>query len=120
MTGGQIVGSALPPSSDYTGYSLNDGHYTPVQPPGSAGGSLASGINASGQVVGTYYAQPGFMSGHGFLLTGGTYTTLDVPGSIFTAANGINDQGQVVGWTNSSGQNQVFLWSPAAANSTAG
>jgi probable HAF family extracellular repeat protein len=34
---------------------------------------------------------------HGFLLSGGTYTTLDVPGVTFTAATGINDAGQIVG-----------------------
>jgi probable HAF family extracellular repeat protein len=34
---------------------------------------------------------------HGFLLSGGTYTTLDVPDSVLTAAYGINDAGQIVG-----------------------
>jgi uncharacterized membrane protein len=34
---------------------------------------------------------------HGFLLDQGSYTTLNVPGSTFTEAWGINDAGQIVG-----------------------
>jgi probable HAF family extracellular repeat protein len=36
-------------------------------------------------------------SPHGFLFDNGTYTTLEVPGSIWTLANGINASGQIVG-----------------------
>jgi hypothetical protein len=35
---------------------------------------------------------------HGFLLDHGSYITLDVPGSDYTAALGINDSGQIVGY----------------------
>jgi len=34
---------------------------------------------------------------HGFLYSGGTFTTLDVPGSLLTQAFGINDSGEIVG-----------------------
>jgi hypothetical protein len=34
---------------------------------------------------------------HGFLLDNGNYTTLDVPGSTATFANGINASGQIIG-----------------------
>jgi probable HAF family extracellular repeat protein len=34
---------------------------------------------------------------HGFLDTGGSFTTIDVPGAVFTNAYGINDSGQIVG-----------------------
>ena len=34
---------------------------------------------------------------HGFLLSGGIYTTIDPPGSTRTIASGINDSGQIVG-----------------------
>jgi hypothetical protein len=34
---------------------------------------------------------------HGFLYSGGSYTTLDVPGAAQTILNGINDAGQIVG-----------------------
>jgi probable HAF family extracellular repeat protein len=48
----------------------------------------ANGINASGQIVGDYSDAAGH--GHGFLLDHGSYTTLDVPSSIFTEAHAIN------------------------------
>ena len=35
--------------------------------------------------------------GYGYLLSGGLYTTIDVPGSTSTYAFGINNSGQVVG-----------------------
>ena len=34
---------------------------------------------------------------HGFLLSNGSYTTLDVPSSTLTTAHGINTSGQIVG-----------------------
>ena len=36
--------------------------------------------------------------GHGFVLDQGRYTTLDVPGSSFTIANGISPSGHIVGY----------------------
>jgi hypothetical protein len=36
-------------------------------------------------------------SGNSFLLDHGSYTTFDVPGSLYTGAYGINDLGQIVG-----------------------
>src|SRR5438105_4550842 len=54
----------------------------------------ASGINDSGQIVGSYPDAAGW---HGFLLDNGSYTTLDVPGSLSTRAIGINATGQIVG-----------------------
>jgi probable HAF family extracellular repeat protein len=36
--------------------------------------------------------------GHGFLLDQGSYSTLDVPGSDWTEAHGINASGQIVGY----------------------
>src|SRR5512133_3211041 len=49
---------------------------------------LVGGINDNGQIVGSYTNNSG---GHGFLLSGGTYTTLDDPlGVGSTSAQGIN------------------------------
>ena len=51
-----------------------------------------NGINASGQIVGSY-------NDHGLLLHQGSYTTLDAPGAVNgTVAHGINASGQIVGW----------------------
>jgi hypothetical protein len=67
-------------------------NYTTLEVPGAASTS-ALGINASGQIVGSYDA--GDRMPHSFLLdVDGSYTTLDPPGSIYTQAYGINDLGQ--------------------------
>jgi probable HAF family extracellular repeat protein len=61
----------------------------------SGDGTLASGINDTGQIVGTYADASGV---HGFLLSGGSYTTLDAPlAQQYTTASGINGAGQIVG-----------------------
>jgi uncharacterized membrane protein len=72
--------------------------------PGSYGGAstAAQGINDSGQIVG-WYADSCLCKGHGFLLSGGIYTTIDVPGFGSTYARGINNVGEIVG-----GTQQVF------------
>ena len=74
--------------------------YTTIDDPLATNGTRAFGINASGQIVGTYQDNTGL---HGFLLSGGTYTTLDDPLAtkqspfVDTEALGINDLGQIVG-----------------------
>src|SRR5260221_11799209 len=61
----------------------------------SGDGTLASGINDTGQIVGTYADASGV---HGFLLSGGSYTTLDAPlAPQYTISQGINGPGQIVG-----------------------
>lgn len=57
--------------------------------------TLAYGINANGDVVGTYVDQN--FKNHGFLLTAGQYSSIDPPGSLFTEARGINEDGDIVG-----------------------
>ena len=47
---------------------------------------------------------------HGFLVSGGTFTQIDVPGAIGTEVRGINDAGQIVGtFYNSTGPRHGFL-----------
>jgi probable HAF family extracellular repeat protein len=55
------------------------------------------GINARGQIVGMYFDAD--FNFRGFLLSGGQYTTLDVPDAAFgtTYAQAINNRGQIVG-----------------------
>jgi probable HAF family extracellular repeat protein len=71
-----------------------------IDPP-SAGqaffqGSFATGINSSGEIVGSY--TDANQVTHGYLLSGGQYTTLDDPNAGgTTTARGINDRGQIVG-----------------------
>ena len=69
------------------------------------------GINDAGQIVGFYYDSS--VTAHGFLYSGGNYTTLDDPsGTKGTIARGINDAGQIVGYYfDSSGTTHGFLYS---------
>jgi len=62
----------------------------------ATGNTGASGINAAGQIVGSYMDASGF---HAFLYSGGSYTTFDDPLATghHTEATGINDAGQIVG-----------------------
>src|SRR5512133_1513266 len=71
--------------------------YTTLDDPLASGslGTNAVGINNAGQIVGEYSDGSGF---HGFLLSGGTYTTLNDPlAPNFTETFGINSAGQIVG-----------------------
>lgn len=65
---------------------------------------IACGVNDSGQIVGSYLDASSVW--HGYELSGGVYTTIDVPfaGATFTNAYGINNAGAIVGaWSNASG-----------------
>jgi uncharacterized membrane protein len=59
-----------------------------------ADSTSAFGVNGMDQIVGAYRNATGR---HGFLLSGGTYTTLDDPSAKGTTAIGINTSGQIVG-----------------------
>ena len=54
----------------------------------------AQGINARGDIVGSY-TRGGVT--HGFLLSDGVLTTIDYPGAVSTDARGINARGDIVG-----------------------
>jgi uncharacterized membrane protein len=57
------------------------------------------GINASGEMVGSWYDAAGISHRHGFLLSHGIFTALDYPevGTTWTEAWGINERGDIVG-----------------------
>jgi probable HAF family extracellular repeat protein len=68
-------------------------------------------INNNNQIVGIYTGSDG--GSHGFLFTGGAFTTIDAPyaASYDTRALGINDAGEIVGqYADSSGVNHGFLF----------
>jgi len=75
--------------------------YQSVNVPG-ASGQAAFGVNDAGVIVGQYLDASGVF--HGWELSGGTLTTIDVPfsGSTGTTAGGINNSGEIAGcWTGS-------------------
>jgi len=69
--------------------------------------TFANGINDASQVVGTFTDANGT---HAFLMTGDTFTQIDIPGATETRANGINHAGQVVGtFTDANGMHGFFM-----------
>jgi probable HAF family extracellular repeat protein len=109
---GQIVGLFSGGSFLYSG-----GAYTTLNDP--LGTTTAYGINDSSQVVGNYtiLGADSALATHGFSYSGGTYTTIDDPsagGGITstTSADGINNDGQIVGYYRDSfGSTHGFLYS---------
>jgi uncharacterized membrane protein len=84
----------------------------PIDVPG-ARHSLASRINAQGQIVGAYSNErfvPALEMTHGFLLDNGVFTKIDVPGARRTQPFGINNHGQIVGeYVDGGGKTHGFL-----------
>ncbi|MFZ0927032.1 MAG: carboxypeptidase regulatory-like domain-containing protein [Syntrophobacteraceae bacterium] len=126
---GQVVGTyTYEDTSGYyemLGFLYSGGQYTTLdaQIPNTFVDSIFfTGINNDGEIVGDYDGLPvgysgGIEQSHGFLYTGGQFTTFDdpqagtnIPGCLGTYANGINDNGQVVGnYYDSSGNCHGFL-----------
>jgi probable HAF family extracellular repeat protein len=112
---GEIVGYYFDASSAIHGFLLSHGQYATLEDPNAGTrpyqGTRVLGINARGDMVGAY--QGAFPGVHGFLLSAGQYTTLDDPKATdsSTAANGINDRGQIVGQYGDAGGEHGFLLS---------
>jgi uncharacterized membrane protein len=70
----------------------------------------AQGINNKGQIVGVFEHGSGIGTS-GYLLSKGSYTTVNPPGAPTSAANGINDAGQIVGYFCPTASCQGFLLS---------
>ena len=64
-------------------------------PGGIARRTALGGINPAGDIVGVYTDAVGMQ--HGFLLSGGQYTTIDFPNAAATVARGISPGGEIVG-----------------------
>jgi uncharacterized membrane protein len=71
-----------------------DRRFIKIDFPG-ANETIASGINARGDISGRYDDANGVV--HGFLLRKGVFTTIDVPGASFTSARAINARGDIAG-----------------------
>jgi hypothetical protein len=87
---GQIVGNYLNSSGGYQPYIYNiySGILTPISVPAAYSSNiLAGGINDSGQIVGVYGLIGGTPTLQGFSYSGGTFTTINVPGDAYTVVN---------------------------------
>jgi hypothetical protein len=93
---GVIVGRYMDSSGDGRVHAFvdNAGHFISFDYPGTVYLTEPWGINSAGDIVGFWSSQNGWS---GFLLSGGTFTSLDVPGAASTYAYGINDLGVIAG-----------------------
>src|SRR5579863_10511737 len=89
-----VAGSYYTRAGSPRGFMYKNGKFTDVSGPAGSKISMANGINDNGDVVGVYI-DAGEVT-HGFLLSGGKYTTLDVPGAGFSDAMGINNTSHIV------------------------
>ncbi|HVM92142.1 MAG TPA: hypothetical protein VMT67_04980 [Terriglobales bacterium] len=94
---GMIVGGYINPDGTGAGFTLLNGTFTEIDYPGVLNSEIDS-INDSGDMVGTFQ-NPGEDGAHGYLLSGGVFTSFDVPfpGSTATAPDGMNNKHQIVG-----------------------
>ncbi len=91
---GNIVGYYPVSSGGPQGYLESGGAFTTIDVPFSgAEWTVPFGINNAGDIVG-YWLDSN--TSHGFLLSGGTYTSFYYPGATFTIAIGINNHGEIV------------------------
>lgn len=113
---GQIVGGFLTNVEQI--FVLTNGKFASIDTPDGQAVSLdTGGMNERGDIVGVYCdsAFPCLISGigtHGFLISGGNFTTVDVPDARATATLSINARGEIVGqYTDVNGKNHGFLLS---------
>jgi probable HAF family extracellular repeat protein len=114
---GRVVGNYYDAGGTQHGFLLSGGLYTTLDVPGastgaggtSQNGTSANGINSAGNIVGLFYDEGG--TRHGYRLSGGSFTTLDPPGSDRTQALSINDSDQIVGSYRASDAVHGFLLS---------
>ena len=114
---GQILGGFATPDHKENLALLTNDNQTVLAPPGGQPVSLDNGgVNERGDIVGTYcdFALPCLITPtgtHGFVISGGEFTVIDVPGASATAAVGINARGDIVGSYSDANGTHGFLLS---------
>ncbi len=127
VTGWLSNGSGLyidGPDPKTVGFVDTNGTITTVSDPDGFATKPAA-INNLGMVAGSYSVvtypnnPPDYTASRGFVESGGTYTTISVPGATSTEVTGINDFGQVVGVYSTGYVGGAFVATPGD-HSTAG
>lgn len=77
---------------------------------GSFGYAIVFGMNNAGTVVGATSSTPSTYSAFTWNQVGGLHYLSPLPGYEMSYARGVNDQGQVVGYSSSSGVDRACLW----------
>jgi YD repeat-containing protein len=99
------------PTYETLGFIYTNGNWITLNYPG-AHETKPTGINDSGQIVGT-------CSNSGFLYSNGNWTILNFPGAYETIPNGINERGQIVGRYRSHSNDGAFLYTISTGTYTA-
>ena len=103
---GEMVGWYNDSADVSHGFLYSGGILTTIDVPG-ANNTQVQGINNSGGIAGSYYANGTW---EGFLYSGGTFTTINFPNSLQTTAYGINDSNQIVGWYQDATGYHVYVY----------
>jgi hypothetical protein len=110
---GDIVGEYVDTGGGRHMYLLSNGVFSTIDFPGATAtsplGAGGGGINAIGDIVGSYQGPDGKIRGF-FRGASGGFTTIDFPDTMSTAARDINAQGDIVGfYRDLSGRDHGFL-----------
>ena len=118
---GQIVGSYVDIDggeiAGVHGFVLDAGRFTTIDFPIATSNpvvTFAVAITDGGDIVGGYNDDDPFQTRRGYVLRGGAFSRLDVPGSSMTDVFGANNAGELVGMYQDSrdGQFYSFLFNP--------
>lgn len=77
------------------GFLFHNGTFTTLDVPNAKRFENFEGINSAGVIVGTYTDAQN--KSHGFEYINGVYTNIDYPNATSTTADGIDDQGEIIG-----------------------
>lgn len=103
---GEMVGAAITPPY-MRSLEIINGEATIFDPPGAVSDE-ATGVNASGVIVGNYLDAAN--SSHGYTYSGGQFADIDYPGGTYTVVNDISTAGEIVGyWTDTSEVTHGFV-----------
>jgi probable HAF family extracellular repeat protein len=127
---GEMLGRYLKPDGTFHLFLVSNGTFSSIpDPPGAIETAFSitflGGLNRYADIVSDYCNLAPCPAGtrseffkfagstHGFLLSGGVYTTIDFPGALNTDAFGINDIGEIVGvFFGQDGNEHGFLRTP--------
>jgi len=109
---GEVCGFFIDGNNVNHGWLLNGGVFVQLDYPGSSF-TQALGLNNHGQIVGAYMDAAGLTHGFLYTVSSGQYISIDDPKGIGTTiANGINDNGVVVGFYGTAPINSGFVAMP--------
>jgi hypothetical protein len=135
---GITFGGAKAARADPIGFVYSGGVFTTINPTGGPNGygALPTGINDSGQIVGTVFPEPGFtyipllhdggiartFGERGFVYSQGVSLPINIPGADDIWPTGINDSGQIVGTYDTAGpvSNHNYIPAPYSFLDTGG